>query len=105
MTDEQLKNYIRQMLEAQPSPEVSINWQGGEPTLMGLEFFQRSVEYAEKYKNPGQKVLFTIQTNGTRLDCDWADFFKQHNFLVGLGRPKGMHDVRVNKGGQVALTK
>ena len=103
MTDEQLKNYIRQMLESQPSPEVSINWQGGEPTLMGLEFFQRSVEYAEKYKNPGQKVLYTIQTNGTRIDRDWAEFFKQHNFLVGLSMdgPKEIHDTyRINKGGQ-----
>ena len=70
---------------------------------MGLDFFQRSVEYAEKYKNPGQKVLYTIQTNGTKIDHDWAAFFKQHNFLVGLSMdgPKEIHDTyRINKGGQ-----
>ena len=103
MADELLETYIRQLLEAQPISEVSLNWQGGEPTLMGLDFFQRSVEYAEKYKSPGQHVLFTIQTNGTKIDKDWAAFFKQHNFLVGLSvdGPKEIHDAyRVNKGGQ-----
>jgi uncharacterized protein len=103
MADELLETYIRQLLEDQRLSEVSINWQGGEPTLMGLDFFQRSVEYAEKYKSPGQHVLFTIQTNGTKIDKDWAAFFKQHNFLVGLSvdGPKEIHDAyRVNKGGQ-----
>jgi uncharacterized protein len=52
MTDDLLKIYIRQILDAQPTPEVSLNWQGGEPTLMGLDFFKRAVEYAEKYKKP-----------------------------------------------------
>ena len=70
---------------------------------MGLDFFQRSVEYTEKYKKPGQRVQYTIQTNGTRIDDEWAKFFKQHNFLVGLSLdgPKDLHDVyRVNRGGQ-----
>jgi uncharacterized protein len=103
MTDDLLKIYIRQMLVAQPTPEASINWQGGEPTLMGLDFFKRSVEYAEKYKKPGQKLLYTIQTNGTKIDNEWASFFKQNNFLVGLSLdgPKELHDIyRLNKGGQ-----
>ncbi len=103
MTDDLLKIYIRQMLDSQPTPEVSFNWQGGEPTLMGLDFFKRSVEYAEKYKKPGQTLLYTIQTNGTKIDDEWASFFKQNNFLVGLSLdgPKELHDVyRVNKGGQ-----
>jgi uncharacterized protein len=103
MADELLKIYIRQLLEAHPQTEVTINWQGGEPTLMGLDFFQRSVVYAEKYKNPGQKLLYTIQTNGTKIDKDWAAFFQQYNFLVGLSvdGPKEFHDAyRVNKGGQ-----
>lgn len=70
---------------------------------MGLDFFKRSVEYAEKYKKPGQTLLYTIQTNGTKIDDEWASFFKQNNFLVGLSLdgPKELHDVyRVNKGGQ-----
>jgi uncharacterized protein len=103
MADELLETYIRQMLEAQPTPEVNISWQGGEPTLMGLDFFRRSVDYVEKHKGPGQQVLYTIQTNGTKIDDEWAAFFKQHHFLVGLSvdGPKELHDAyRVNKGGQ-----
>jgi uncharacterized protein len=103
MTKDLLRIYIRQLLEAQPSSEVTINWQGGEPTLMALDFFKRSVEYVETYKKPHQQVLYTIQTNGTKINKDWAVFFKQHNFLVGLSvdGPKELHDTyRVNKGGQ-----
>ena len=61
MTDEVLESYIRQLLESQHGPEVSVAWQGGEPTLMGLDFFRRSVELAEKYKRPGQQVAYTVQ--------------------------------------------
>jgi uncharacterized protein len=102
MSDQMLETYIRQLLEAQPSDEVSVAWQGGEPTLMGLDFFKRSIEYVEKYRKPGQGILYTMQTNGTLLNDEWCTFFKQHNFLVGLSvdGPKKMHDVyRVNKGG------
>jgi len=102
MSDELLETYIRQLLEAYPVPEVSIAWQGGEPTLMGLDFFKRSIEYVEKYRKPRQTFLHTIQTNGTLLNDEWCAFFKQHNFLVGLSvdGPKEMHDAyRVNKGG------
>ena len=55
MADELLETYIRQLLESQPGPEVIVGWQGGEPTLMGLDFFERSVEYVERYKRPGQQ--------------------------------------------------
>jgi uncharacterized protein len=103
MGDELLKTYIHQLIEAQPTLGVSLNWQGGEPTLMGLDFFKRSIEYVEKYKKPGQRVEFTIQTNGTKINKDWAKYFKDNNFLVGLSidGPKEYHDAyRVNKGGQ-----
>jgi len=102
MADELLETYIRQLLEAQQIPKVTIAWQGGEPTLMGLDFFKRSIKLVEKYKKPGQTVLYTIQTNGTKIDDELAAFFKQHNFLVGLSvdGPQQLHDVyRVNKGG------
>lgn len=102
MADETLELYIRQLLQSHRTPEVTVAWQGGEPTLMGLEFFRRSVAYVEQYRQPGQQVQYTIQTNGTLLDQDWADFFKKHNFLVGLSvdGPRELHDVyRVNKGG------
>jgi uncharacterized protein len=104
MADELLDTYIRQLIESHArAPDVNIAWQGGEPTLMGLDFFKRSVEYAEKYRRPNQQIVYTIQTNGTRLDDDWGAFFKQHNFLVGISidGPREMHDAyRVNKGGQ-----
>ena len=101
MSDEMLE-HIRQLLEAQPLGEVNVAWQGGEPTLMGLDFFRRSIEHVEKYRKPAQSILHTIQTNGTLLDDEWCAFFKKHNFLVGLSvdGPKEMHDsYRVNKGG------
>ena len=103
MANELLETYLRQLLEAQQGLDVTINWQGGEPTLMGLDFFQRSVEIVEKHKSADQEVLYTIQTNGTKIDHEWAAFLKQHNFLVGLSidGPKDLHDTyRVNKGGQ-----
>lgn len=103
MADELLETYIKQLLESHRTPEVTVAWQGGEPTLMGLDFFKKSVAYAEQYKKPGQRVAYTIQTNGTKLDDDWCAFFKEHNFLVGISfdGPRELHDTyRVNKGGQ-----
>jgi uncharacterized protein len=102
MADELLETYIHQLLESHQVPEVNVAWQGGEPTLMGLDFFKRSVEYAEKYRRPDQQIVYTIQTNGTRLDNEWGAFFKQHDFLVGISidGPRQLHDAyRVNKGG------
>jgi len=102
MTDDVLETYLQQLLEAHQTPEVNVAWQGGEPTLMGLDFFKRSVELVEKYKQPGQHILHTMQTNGTKLDAEWAAFFKAHNFLIGLSvdGPREIHDTyRVNKGG------
>jgi len=102
MSDELLETYIRQLLEAHPAHEVDVAWQGGEPTLMGLDFFKRSIRYVEKYRRPRQPIQYTIQTNGTLLDDAWCAFFKEHKFLVGLSvdGPKAMHDAyRVNKGG------
>jgi uncharacterized protein len=103
MAEDLLETYIRQLLESQQGPEVNIAWQGGEPTLMGLDFFKRSIELVEKYKKPGQVLQHTIQTNGTRIDDKLAAFFKQHSFLVGLSvdGPQPLHDsYRVNKGGE-----
>jgi uncharacterized protein len=84
-------------------PEVTIAWQGGEPTLMGVEFFRRSVELADGFLRPGQRAAYTIQTNATLLDEEWAKFFAEHNFLVGVSidGPRELHDAyRVNKGGK-----
>jgi uncharacterized protein len=104
MADELLETYLRQVIESHArAPEVTIAWQGGEPTLMGLEFFRRSVELAEGFLRPGQRAAYTLQTNGTKLDEEWAGFFKEHGFLVGISidGPREMHDAyRVTKGGR-----
>ncbi len=98
-----LETYVRQLMEASPGPDVQVAWQGGEPTLRGLDFFRRSVELAERYRKPHQRVSHTIQTNGTLIDDEWAAFFKEHGYLVGLSvdGPREMHDAyRIGKKGQ-----
>lgn len=94
MSEATLETYIRQLLESHTTPEVTVAWQGGEPTLMKLDFFRRSVELVEKYRRPDQTVRHTFQTNGILLDDEWCAFFKKHNFLVGLSvdGPRVLHD-------------
>ncbi|HDR73204.1 MAG TPA: anaerobic sulfatase maturase [Methanoculleus sp.] len=103
MADEVLEEFLRQYIEAQRMPAVTISWQGGEPTLMDLEFYRRSVELAEQYARPGMQVNYTIQTNGTLLDEEWCAFFKRHHFLVGISidGPEALHDAcRVDRKGR-----
>jgi len=104
MSEDTLEAYLRQLIEAHwQVAEVTVAWQGGEPTLMGLDFFRRSVEIAERHLRPGQRVIHTIQTNGTLIDAEWAAFFKRHEFLVGISidGPAGIHDAyRVTRGGR-----
>ena len=103
MTDEMLETYIRQLIESHAVPEVTVAWQGGEPTLMGLDFFKRSIIFEKKYAKPGMKINNTIQTNGTLINDEWAIFFKENNFLVGLSidGPREMHDFyRIDKQGE-----
>jgi uncharacterized protein len=103
MSDETLEAYVSQLLAAHTTPEVTIAWQGGEPTLMGLDFFRRAVELVEEHRAPFQQVEHTIQTNGTLLDDEWCEFFAANRFLVGLSvdGPREMHDAyRVWKNGR-----
>ncbi len=103
MSRDTLEAYVRQLLEAQPGPEVVIAWQGGEPTLMGLDFFREAVALVERYRRPGQQIEHSIQTNGTLLDDEWAAFLAEHRFLVGLSidGPADIHDAyRVTKNGR-----
>jgi uncharacterized protein len=103
MSEATLETYIRQLLESHRAPTVTVAWQGGEPTLMKLPFFQRSKELVEKYRRPGQTVEHTFQTNGILLDDDWCAFFKEHNVLVGLSvdGPRELHDAyRLDRGGR-----
>jgi len=104
MAEELQEAYIRQLLDAHAGmPEVVVAWQGGEPTMMGLDFFRRSIELQRAFARPGQRILNTLQTNGTLLDDDWGAFLKDNDFLVGISidGPPAMHDAyRVDKGGK-----
>jgi uncharacterized protein len=108
MADKLLEEYIKQMIQSQKVPEVNISWQGGEPTMMGLDFFKKSIELEKKYQKPGTTILNTIQTNGILINEDWCRFFKENNFLVGLSidGPKELHDFyRVDKSGHGTFDK
>lgn len=108
MADDLLETYTQQYINAQRVPEVTFAWQGGEPTLMGLDFFRRAVELQQKYRKPGMRIFNALQTNGTLLDDKWCRFFKQNNFLIGLSidGPRELHDFyRVDKGGQPTFDK
>lgn len=103
MSDEMHEAYIRQLFEAHQVPQVTVAWQGGEPTLMGLDFFRRSMELQNKYQRPGMKIENTFQTNGLLLNDEWCQFFHENGFLIGLSLdgPKELHDhYRKDKGGQ-----
>jgi uncharacterized protein len=102
MADELLETYLRQLLESHLTPEVTVAWQGGEPMMMGIDFFRRSVELVDQLKQPHQRISYTIQTNGVLIDDEWAAFFKEHDVLVGLSvdGPREIHDrYRVDKRG------
>ena len=94
MTDTVMEEYIRQTIEGHRVPQVTIAWQGGEPTLMGLDFFRRAVEVQKKCAKPKTRIENTFQTNGILLDDDWCRFFHDNKFLVGLSMdgPERLHD-------------
>lgn len=103
MAHDLLEEYTRQYIEAQQVPTVTFAWQGGEPTLMGLDFFRLAVEFQHKYQRPGMQIQNTLQTNGTTLNNEWCQFFHEQKFLLGLSLdgPQKLHDAyRVDKGGQ-----
>lgn len=103
MADDLLDTYTRQYIAAQRVSEVTFAWQGGEPTLMGVQFFKRAIELQQQYRKPGMTIHNVLQTNATLLDDEWCRFFKQHTFLIGvsLDGPRDLHDhYRVDKGGK-----
>jgi uncharacterized protein len=102
MPDAVLERFIEQYLAASPDPEVNFAWQGGEPTLMGLDFFERVVELQRKHCPPERRVTNALQTNGLLLDDAWCEFLRREEFLVGLSidGPPHLHDrYRVDQGG------
>ena len=94
MDDATLEQHIRQYIEAQTGEQVVFSWQGGEPTLMGLAFYQKVVALQARYAKPGQRIENDLQTNGIALDDEWVTFLKQNNFHVGLSvdGPRELHD-------------
>ena len=101
MSDETLDSYIRQYIEVQDSQVISFAWQGGEPTLLGVDFFRRVVALQQKYGD-GKSIENAFQTNGVLLDDEWCEFLADNHFLIGLSvdGPRELHDhYRVDKGG------
>ncbi len=106
MSDEVLEAFTRQYLEANPAVEVTFAWQGGEPTLLGVGFFERAVQLQARHRRPKQRVVNSLQTNGLLLDDEWGSFLAEHDFLVGISvdGPDRCHDAyRRNKGGGATL--
>lgn len=102
ISDEVLETFIRQYFEAQNCKEVVFSWQGGEPTLLGIDFFRKVVALEKKYCPPHVRCENDLQTNGTLLDDKWCEFLQQENFLVGLSidGPRQLHDrYRTDKAG------
>jgi serine-type anaerobic sulfatase-maturating enzyme len=100
MSDDVLREYVRQYIEAQPGPEVYFAWQGGEPTLLGVDFFRKAAALQQQFAG-GKRISNALQTNGTLLDDDWCKFLAAEKFLIGISidGPRELHDrYRLDKG-------
>lgn len=103
MDDDVLERFIAGYIGGVNGDEVVFSWQGGEPTLLGVAFFEKVVALQRKHAKAGQRIENDLQTNGTLLDDDWARFLQRHRFLVGLSidGPQDVHDaMRPTKRGQ-----
>jgi len=102
MSDEVVESFVRQYIQANEVPVVNFAWQGGEPTLLGVDFFQKAVALQQRYAN-GKTIENAFQTNGVLLNDQWCEFLAANNFLVGLSLdgPEHIHNrYRVNKAGR-----
>ena len=107
MSDETLEIFTRKYIHEQPATEITFVWQGGEPTLLGIDYFKKALALQRKY-SAGKKINNSFQTNGTLLTDEWCSFFKSHNFLVGISidGPEELHDkYRVDKGEKGTFAK
>src|SRR6056297_828460 len=108
MSTKLLKKFTIHYLRSRTSGEVVFGWQGGEPTLLGVDFFKKALKYQKKYGKKGVKILNTIQTNGTLLNAEWGKFLADNNFLVGISidGPPEYHDVyRKDSNGHASFDK
>lgn len=94
MPDDILELYISQHIDACPEKVIRFSWHGGEPTVLGLDYFRRIVEIQQKYKSSNRRIINGMQTNGTLLDEQWCEFLAAENFSVGLSLdgPQEFHD-------------
>lgn len=107
MQDEVLESFIRMYIESHDTSQVSFAWQGGEPTLLGLDYFRRVVALQKQYAN-GKQIANAFQTNCVLVNDEWAAFFKENGFLVGasIDGPRELHDsYRVDRGGQSSFSR
>ncbi|MBT4494975.1 MAG: anaerobic sulfatase maturase [Gammaproteobacteria bacterium] len=95
MSEQLLGKFIRSYIASHPGPNVIFPWHGGEPTMLGLDFFRKAVALQQKYLPSGWKCINVPQTNGTLLDEEWCEFFIENNFAVGISidGPAEFHDV------------
>jgi uncharacterized protein len=103
MADDVLETYIAQHIEASPGSTITFSWHGGEPTVLGLEYFHKIAAFQRNHRPAGRRIVNGIQTNGVLLDRAWCRFFKEEGFGVGLSidGPAEMHDCyRVTRGQQ-----
>ena len=103
MSYEVLERFTQSYINGQQVPVITFGWQGGEPLLMGLDFFEAAVEYQRRFKKQNTRIVNTVQTNGVLLDDKWCRFFHDNGFLVGVSidGPSSLHDAyRKDKGGK-----
>lgn len=103
IADPILEKHIRDHISGNDAMEIIFDWQGGEPTLLGIPFFEKVIALQQHYTPPNKTVLNNLQTNGILLDDDWCRFLRKHRFLVGLSidGPRELHDAyRLDKGGK-----
>lgn len=108
MPDAVLERFIRQYIQYQPGPVINFSWQGGEPTLLGIAFFEKVIHYQQIYCPPTKQIQNDLQTNGTLLTDEWCRFLRNNRFLVGISidGPRHLHDVyRKDRGGQGTFEK
>ena len=103
MDDDTLEAFIKSYIESQDGDEIVFSWQGGEPTLLGIDYYRKIVDLQKKYQPQGVRIENDLQTNGLLLNDDWCEFLAQNQFLVGLSidGPEEMHNrYRVTRSGK-----
>lgn len=107
MTEQTLENYIKNYIDSFPGERIDFMWQGGEPTLLGLDFFRKVVSLQAKFAGTKQ-ISNSFQTNGMALNRQWCEFFKDNQFLIGIS-VDGLEEVhnkyRISINGQPTFTR